>query len=135
MHLLVPQRKDILQDVRLREPGADGVDVDLVRRILERDGLGHLEHRPLGRGVRTRPGHADEAEDRAEVDDPAAVAGGVRGLGEHLRDGVLVAEPDAPRVDGLVGVVDGDGAFVGAAREVAGLGGDAGVVYLFRRGC
>ena len=78
---------------RVDETRMHRVHADLVRRVLDRGGLGEDAHRAL-RGVIGGVGvRADDAADRRDVDDRAA-AGAL-----HGRDGGLGAEEDAGRVD------------------------------------
>src|SRR5215208_6547545 len=61
-----------------------GIDLNVVRRELQREHLGELHNRPLARGVRALALHSDEAEDGGHVDDLASPVGdheGGEGLG------------------------------------------------------
>ena len=104
------------------------VDVDPISGVLQRGGLRHIGDGALGGAVGGDVRLPHKPVNRGEVDDPAAVAGGVvRLLGEHLGGGVFDAEPDAAGVDGDGLVEDLDGGFVDAPGLVAGCGfcGDA----------
>ena len=74
--------------------------MNLIARVIRRDLPREVHTRALGRAVGARTGGgAGDAEDGGDVDDPAAVAGGVRGLAEELGEGVFAAVEDACAVD------------------------------------
>lgn len=73
----------------------DTIDMDPLGSAIDGRGAGKIDDRAFGRAVGARMPAADEAEDGGDVDDPAAIAGGVRWLGEHLFRGVFGAVEDA----------------------------------------
>ena len=80
--------------------GTKRIAVHLLARVLDRNLFRQQDHRAFTGAICGRPGlQAHEAEHASGVDDPAAVAGGVRGLGEELLDGVFTAEEDGAGVD------------------------------------
>jgi hypothetical protein len=58
----------------VQEAGADGVDVNTVRCILERCAASEADDRVLGGNVATGIWTSDETKDAGGIDDPAAVA-------------------------------------------------------------
>ena len=78
--------------------GGDRVDVDQLRRQLDRQRPGEVVDGALGGRVAADVGLAELAGDRADVDDPAARAA-ARLLLEHLRDRGATAVPGAVEVD------------------------------------
>jgi hypothetical protein len=86
--------------------GADRVDADASRGVLERGAAGEAEHAVFGGVVGGAPRQADEAAQRGAVDDRAVA------LRSHLRELVLHAGPDAAQVD-CVDAVEELGRLVG----------------------
>jgi hypothetical protein len=78
---------------RLDGAGADGIDADAARRVLQRGALGQAEDAVLGRVVGRATGIADKPAERRAVHDRAAA------LRAHLAQLVLHARPDAAQVD------------------------------------
>ena len=106
----------------LDEAGTETVAVDAVLGVVEGDLARDADDGVLGGDVAGPAGHGDQAEHAGRVDDPAAraVAAGVRGarlLRQHLRDGVLAAEPDGALVDGVRTVIVLRGRVVDAQRQ------------------
>ena len=81
----------------------------------------------FGRAVGGDHRLTDEAVDGGEIDDPAAVAGGVGWLVEELSGRVFRAEPDAADVDGHGSVEDVDRCLVNPTARLhgCGFGGDS----------
>lgn len=80
--------------------GRNGVDRDALGRPLVGKRLCDLAHGALGRGVGGDCEAALEGEQRGEVDDAAAAAGGGRdGQGEHLTAKVAAEREDGVEVD------------------------------------
>src|SRR3954447_2572802 len=95
---------------RLDGAGADGVDADPARRVLQRGALGEAEDAVLGGMVGGAAGVADEAAERRTVDDRAAA------LLAHLAQLVLHARPHAAQVD-RGDAVEAAGRLVGGVAE------------------
>ncbi|CRO11323.1 hypothetical protein PAERUG_P62_London_9_VIM_2_01_14_00777 [Pseudomonas aeruginosa] len=95
-----------------------GVDADALLRVLDRRRFGQADHRVLGSSVDAHLRRRAEPGDRGGVDDRATA------LGQHQRDLVLHAQPDALHVDSHDGVELG---FV-AVGQLALLDLDTGVV-------
>src|SRR5205823_10254902 len=67
-------RRDVFQQLRVRRPGADHVDVDLVAGDLASERLGETDDARLGGGIHGLAARADPARVGADADDPAAAA-------------------------------------------------------------
>ena len=107
------------QHVRFRITWVNRVDVDPITGVFQRGGLRQVGDGAFGGAVGGDVWLTDEAVDRGEVDNPAAVAGRVGLLGEHLGGRVFDTEPNAACVDCDGLVEDFDRSFVDAPVQVA----------------
>ena len=82
--LLAHPRFHWLQHCCLDIPRMDTIDVDPIRRILQRRRFGEVRDSTFGSAVGGDQGLTNEAVDGGEIDDPAPVAGAVGLLGEEL---------------------------------------------------
>ena len=104
------------------EAGADGGDADAFVAELGVEAFGEADEGELAGGVGQHVGHGEFAADGGDVDDGGAIAAGLSGSFEHVREGGVGGVEGGEEVGGHGAAVGGEGlVFDGADLDDAGV--------------